>query len=307
MFSQISKSLVICTVFGLMGCKTINSTNDIGVNNPFGDLIISEPLQVDFKKEVALARISDVLRSGKLSSEQQAQAFYDRGLLFDSFGLPTLARLDFNRALRSNPKMADAYNFVGVHYTLIGDFEKAYESFDATIELAPQHQYAYLNRGIALYYGGNDQLAVDDFKTFSQFDKSDPYRMIWRYLAEYKLDKVLATTNLSLNRVNIDDNEWGGQIADLYLMNISQSEFIAGLTKNVKSQNQLAERLCEAYFYLGIYARMHGQPELALNYFRLALSTNVFEFIEHRYARQELFNTRIELIKTKNTLIETKS
>jgi len=291
-----------------MGCKTINSTNDIGVNNnPFGDLIISEPLQVDFKKEVALARISDVLRSGKLSSEQQAQAFYDRGLLFDSFGLPTLARLDFNRALRSNPKMANAYNFVGVHYTLIGDFEKAYESFDATIELAPQHQYAYLNRGIALYYGGNDQLAVDDFKTFSQFDKSDPYRIIWRYLAEYKIDKVMANTNLKLNRVNIDDSDWGGQIADLYLMNISQSEFIAGLTKNVKSQNQLAERLCEAYFYLGIYTRMHGQPELALNYFRLALSTNVFEFIEHRYARQELYNTRIELIKTKNTLIETKS
>jgi len=307
MFSQISKSLVICTVFGLMGCKTINSTNDISVNNPFGDLIISEPLQVDFKKEVALARISDVLRSGKLSSEQQAQAFYDRGLLFDSFGLPTLARLDFNRALRSNPKMADAYNFVGVHYTLIGDFEKAYESFDATIELAPQHQYAYLNRGIALYYGGNDQLAVDDFKTFSQFDKSDPYRMIWRYLAESKIDKVLATTNLSLNRVNIDDSEWASDIVDLYLMNISQSEFIAGLTKNVKSQNQLVERLCEAYFYLGIYARMHGQPELALNYFRLALSTNVFEFIEHRYARQELFNTRIELIKTKNTLVETTS
>jgi len=308
MFSQISKLLVVCAVLGLAGCKTINSNNDVAVNsNPFGNLLISEPLQVDFKKEVALARISDVLRSGKLSPEQQAQAFYDRGLLYDSFGLPTLARLDFNRALRSNPKMADAYNFVGVHYTLIGDFEKAYESFDATIELAPEHQYAYLNRGIALYYGGNDQLAVEDFKHFSQFDKSDPYRIIWRYLAEYKIDKVTANANLKVNRVNIGDTEWGRQIVDLYLMNISQSQFITGLTENVKSQTQLAERLCEAYFYLGIYARMHGQPELALNYFRLALSTNVFEFIEHRYARQELFNTRMELIKTQNTVINVKS
>jgi lipoprotein NlpI len=300
MFSRINKSLIVCAVIGLTGCQ---STADIApnettvTNSPFGNLIISEPLPINFKKEIALARISDFLHSEDVKPEQRAKAFYDRGLLYDSFGLPSLARLDFNRALRVNPQMADAYNFVGVHYTLIGQFEKAYEAFDATIELAPKHQYAYLNRGIALYYGGNSKLAVEDFTKFHQFDNTDPYRAIWRYLGEHKIDKTMAIKNLKENRATIDNTVWGRQIVDLYLMNISQAQFIDGLTKNIKSQTQLAERLCEAYFYLGIYARIYNQPDLALNYFKLALATNVFEFVEHRYARRELLETRLQVHK----------
>lgn len=291
---------MVCAMLSLVGCKTTTneSKSPLALNSsPFGELIISEPLPVDFKKEIALARISDFLKTNDLKPEQRAKAFYDRGLLYDSFGLPSLARLDFNRALRVNPQMADAYNFVGIHFTLIGQFEKAYEAFDATIELAPEHQYAYLNRGIALYYGGHEKLAKEDLTKFHDFDASDPYRVIWRYLAEHKLDKALAIKNLKANRHAIDESVWGRQIVDLYLMNISQSQFIAGLTKNIQSQTQLAERLCEAYFYLGIYARIYNQPELALNYFKLALATNVFEFVEHRYARRELLETRLQVHK----------
>jgi len=305
MFSRFSKSVIVCAMLSLVGCTTTESSTVNKSSNSqsqFGDLIISEPLPIDFKKEIALARISDFLQSDELKPQQRAKAFYDRGLLYDSFGLPSLARLDFNRALRVNPKMADAYNFIGVHYTLIGQFAKAYEAFDATIELKPEHQYVYLNRGISLYYGGQEKLAIEDLTKFHEFDKSDPYRVIWRYLAEHKVNKTLALKHLKENRSAIDSTVWGRQIVDLYLMNISQSQFINGLTKNIESQTQLAERLCEAYFYLGIYARIYNQPDLALNYFKLALATNVFEFVEHRYARRELLETRLQVHK--NNLVK---
>jgi len=298
MFSQISKSLIVCAAFTLIGCQTTTSSNDEHVNNRLSsNFIISEPLPINFKKEIALARISDVISSEDLTPEQFGQAFYDRGLLYDSFGLPNLARLDFNRALRANPKMADAYNFVGVHYTLIGQFEKAYEAFDATLELAPEHEYVFLNRGLSLFYGGETKLAVQDFKKFHEFDNSDPYRVIWRYLAEYKIDKEMATKNLKENRKGIDNTVWGRQIVDLFLLNISQKQFVDDLIKGVENPTQLAERLCEAYFYLGKFASMYEQPELALDYFKLALATNVFEFIEHRYARRELLEIRLQIHK----------
>jgi len=300
MFSRFSKSVIVCAILSLAGCKTTTTTDVSSQNNSqsqFGNLIISEPLPIDFKKEIALARISDFLQSEEVTPQQRAKAFYDRGLLYDSFGLPSLARLDFNRALRVNPKMADAYNFIGVHYTIIGQFAKAYEAFDATIELQPEHQYVYLNRGISLYYGGQEKLAIEDLTKFHEFDKTDPYRVIWRYLAEQKLDKKAALKHLKESRAAIDSKAWGRQIVDLYLMNMSQSQFIDGLTKNIDSQTQLAERLCEAYFYLGVYARIYNQPELALNYFKLALATNVFEFVEHRYARRELLETRLQVHK----------
>lgn len=310
MFSRFSKSIIVIALFGLAGCQSTSSSKPTTVspqtNSPFGQLIISEPLAVDFKKEVALARISDFLTKEDISNEQRAKAFYDRGLLYDSFGLPSLARIDYNRALRVNPQMAEAYNHVGIHFTLVGQFDKAYEAFDATIELAPEHQYVYLNRGISQYYGGREKLAVRDLTKFHNFDVTDPYRAIWRYLAEHKIDKAQALKNLRQNREKIAADAWGRQIVDLFLMNMSQAQFINGLTQNIESPNHMAERLCEAYFYLGIFARMYNQPELALNYFKLALATNVYEFVEHRYARRELLETRLQIHKQKQVAHEQK-
>ncbi|MDP2562461.1 lipoprotein NlpI [Psychrobium sp. 1_MG-2023] len=301
MLKHCGKLVLGCAFLSLAGCQTTsnNSGQSTAQHQEIDQLIISEPLTVNFKKEVALARISDFLVNGEISQEQRAKAYYDRGLLYDSFGLANLARLDFNRALRVDPKLAAAYNFLGIHYTLAGQFNKAYEAFDTTLELEPDHEYVYLNRGISLYYGGKNKLAVEDLTKFHQLDQTDPYRVIWRYLTEHKIDKQRALDNLKQNRENIPDSMWAKQVADLYLMNISEATFVNNLTKNIKSQTELAERLCEAYFYLGIYARMYDQPDRALNYFKLSLATNVFEFVEHKYARRELLETRLEMHKNK--------
>jgi lipoprotein NlpI len=43
---------------------------------------------------------------------------------------------------------------------------------------------------------------------------------------------------------------------------------------------------------LGKYHRSQNNLGVAANYFKLALSTNVFEYVEHRYARMELLLLR---------------
>ncbi|MFP3345253.1 hypothetical protein R0J87_22495, partial [Halomonas sp. SIMBA_159] len=59
-----------------------------------------EPLAVSYRTELAIARLSEILYRAELSEEQSAQLYYDRGVMYDSVGLRTLARLDFMRALR---------------------------------------------------------------------------------------------------------------------------------------------------------------------------------------------------------------
>jgi len=282
----------------LAGCQTTNNSRQ-DPQMDLGKLVIAEPLAVSLQSEIRLARFSELLYHPELTPRQRAQTFFERGVLFDSFGLVNLARIDFNRALRINPKMPDVYNFLGIHLTMAGQFTKAYEAFDATLELAPKHQYVYLNRGIALYYGGLTKLAIDDLVTFHQLDVSDPYRVIWRYIAEQRLDKTTALKNLKRHQKEIDNESWAKQIGELFLMNLSQAQFVAGLTKNIKTPKQLAERLCEAYFYLGVYASIYQQPERAINYFKLSLATNVFEFVEHRYARRELLENRFVIHQKK--------
>ena len=267
------------------GCTSIQTAQK---NSALGQLVIAEPLPVNYKSEVALARMSEIIQRADITDEQRAQMFYDRGVIYDSVGLRSLARLDFNRALRLKPDMVEAYNFLGIHLVQLQEFMQAYDAFDSAIELTPEHEYAYLNRGIALYYGGRSQLAIEDITTFYQHQKDDPYRLLWLYLVERDVDELNALRSLEQRSTQVASNVWAKEIIKLYLGKISQQEFIRLITANVRSNKELTERLCEAYFYLGKLNKLQGNRRIAANFFKLSLSTNVYEFVEHRYAKLEL-------------------
>ena len=280
----LSKALIVSGLLLSQGCVSTS------VEKPsvIGQLIIAEPNAISYKSEIALARLSQVLQRAEISDGQRAELFYQRGVEYDKVGLRALARFDFNQAINLKPDMVDAYNFIGIHFTQLQEFNQAYDAFDSAIELAPDHEYAYLNRGIALYYGGRANLASDDFKVFRQYQQNDPYRVLWQYLADLETNQQQAAQDLSLYAELIDESVWAKKVIDLYLGKINQATFIDHLTDNVSSNKALTERLCEAYFYLGKYNQMKGDVNGAINFFKLALSTNVYEFVEHRYAKLEL-------------------
>lgn len=275
---------IVIAVFILFiqGCTATSGSSSLA------NLVIAEPLPVNYKSEIALARMSEVIQRADITDSQKAQLYYDRGVIFDSVGLRSLARLDFNRALRLKPDLVDAYNFLGIHFTQLQEFNQAYDSFDSALDLAPEHEYAYLNRGIALYYGNRPALAVDDFNQFHQKQVADPYRVLWLFLAEAEVDREKALQQLKVRSAQVSDDVWAKQIIQLYLGELSQDKFISDLTFGINSNRALTDRLCEAYFYLGKHAQFNQQDRVAVNFFKLALGTNVYEFVEHRYAKLEL-------------------
>jgi lipoprotein NlpI len=291
--------IVIFMVLLTQGCVSVDKSNRIN-SSVMSQLVIAEPSPINFKSEIAIARLSEVINRVKITDEQKAQLHYDRGVLYDSVGLRSLARLDFSHALQLKPNLIDAYNFLGIHFTQLKEFSQAYEKFDSVIELAPGHEYVHLNRGIALYYGDRPELAAQDFNNFHHKQSDDPYRLLWLYLAEYEVDEMLAKKKLKERAKLVDESTWAKQVIYLYLDEISQEKFISELTSNVQSNKELTDRLCEAYFYLGKYNQNNGYVGAAVNFFKLSLSTNVYEFVEHRYARLEL-----DLMRTKK-VTETK-
>ncbi|MEW6996211.1 lipoprotein NlpI [Colwelliaceae bacterium BS250] len=280
------KISIIAVAFSLMtGC--VSTTNNQASAN-LANVVIAEPLSINPQSEIALARLSEIITRVEVTNEQRAKLFYDRGVIYDSVGLRGLASFDFQRAIRLQPDLVDAYNFIGIHHTQRQEFLQAYEAFDSAIELNPQHQYAYLNRGIALYYGGRPELAADDLQQFQLQQEHDPYRIAWMYLIEQQIDSVRATENLRYNLASIGHDSWANNILKLFLGDISEQDFVDNLTVGVTSHKELVDRLCEGYFYLGKYNLLNNNSENSANYFKLALSTNVYEFIEHRYAKLEL-------------------
>lgn len=277
-------SAIVATVLLTQGCATTSQQSASVIDQ----LVIAEPLPVNYKSEIALVRLTDVIQRADVTDEQRAQLLYDRGVIYDSVGLRSLARLDFNRALRLKPDLVEAYNFLGIHYTQLQEFDQAYEAFDSAIELSPEHEYAYLNRGIALYYGDRAELAVDDLSLFYQQNSADPYRLLWLYIVERDVSELQAMENLKKHARNISPRAWGINIVKLYTGEISQAEFLKTVTDNLTSNKEFSERLCEAYFYLGKLNLLQGRKRAAANFYKLALSTNVYEFVEHRYAKLEL-------------------
>ena len=266
--------------------------------------MIAEPLAADYKTELHIAKLTQAIHSPNSTEDILANLLYDRGVLYDSLGLRTLAHLDFLKALELKPTFSDAYNFLGIHLTLLGRYEQAFEAFDSALELNPNHGYVHLNRGIALhYYGNREELSVQDMETFFIKNQQDPYRAIWLYLAESRLNKEEARLRLLFNANQLDPNQWAYQIVQLYLGQVSEMEFIRGMASNLNNARELSDRLCEGYFYLAKLKLAQGDEDAAKNYFRLALSTNVYEFVEHKYARvelQKLYAKNRELLEQAN-------
>lgn len=280
------KSIIVLplVLVGLMGCQSTEQPVEQRVVN----VPLSVPLQANFRNEIAIARYSELLLGVDLPKEQRAQLYYNRGMLYDSLGLSTLARIDFNRAIKMKPDLAEVYNFLGIHHTLLQEFGKAYEMFDTVLEIDEQHEYAYLNRGIALYYGDRSELATDDLTSFLERSPQDAYRAMWLYLAQSKLDPIAAKATLKANQQAINSEEWSSQLVALYLGELSEGQFLKQLSTGVKDQKAYSERLCEAYFYLAKLYQSEGKADVAVDFFKLTLATNVFEFVEHKYARLEL-------------------
>ncbi|MBD1581454.1 lipoprotein NlpI [Pseudoalteromonas sp. S16_S37] len=271
-------------ILGLTGCQSSPNTNVQHVVN----VPLSIPLAANFRNEIAIARYSELLNASDLQEEQKAQLYYNRGMLYDSLGLSTLARIDFNRAVKMKPDLAEVYNFLGIHHTLSQEYGQAYEMFDTVLELNEEHEYAYLNRGIALYYGERPRLASQDFSAFLARSPQDAYRVMWLYLAQSQVNKQLADRQLKENSQALNYEEWASQLVQLYLGEITEGQFLSQLGEGVSSQQEYAERLCEAYFYLAKSYQARGEQQVAIDFFKLVLATNVYEFVEHKYARLEL-------------------
>ncbi|WP_407332262.1 lipoprotein NlpI [Enterovibrio sp. 27052020O] len=278
--------IIVGSLLLLSGCATSTSVKN---TQPWHYLPMAVPLQSTTQQEVQLARIDQILLRDDITEKDRAQIYYERGLINDSLGLRDLARLDFNRSLSYNPAQPDVFNILGVYFTQSGLYDAAYEAFDSTLELNEGHQYAERNRGIALYYGGRYDLAVRDLQKHYQDNENDPYRAIWLYLAELEKEGSEQATQAFRARYQASDKQdWGWQLARLYLNDISEQAFFNEIMNTSVDNSQLAERLCEGYFYLAKRYQSQGDLGSAVALYKLAMAGNVYDFVEHRYSMLEL-------------------
>lgn len=245
------------------------------------------PLQASVQQEVQIARLSQLLQRPDLSEPVRAKMLYERGNNYDNVGLRDLARLDYNQSLALNPAQPDLFNLLGVYFTQVGEFDAAYDAFDSTLELDPENSYAERNRAIALYYGDRIDLALEGMQTHYDQEPSDPFRALWRYIIQSEKQPDIARQEL-LQDYQHRDEQWGWVLVAISLGEVSEEQAFKAIFSGTRDNTLLAQRLTETYFYLGKRYQTQGDFANAISLYKLAISFNVYEYVEHRYAFLEL-------------------
>lgn len=265
-----------------MGCANQGSSTNSFVYPP-----LAIPLQPSVQQELQIARLNQLVQRKGVSNEVRAQMFAERGRFLDSVGMADLARLDYETSLKLNPAQSEVFNVLGVYFTQMSDYDSAFDAFDSSLELDPNNEYAERNRAIALYYADRIALAQQDMQSNYDKDPSDPYRALWLYYIERENDVQKATVDLEKSYQQKDD-QWGWGLVAMTLGHLDQNEILESVATTTTNNVELAQKLTELYFYLAKNYQYKGDYSNAIALYKLAISMNVYEFSEHRYAFLEL-------------------
>ncbi len=102
-----------------------------------------------------------------------ADAYNNRGVVYDIKGEYNRAITDYNKAIALKPDFTVAYSNRGGAYNNKSEYDRAIADCNKAMELNPHYAYAYNNRGLA-YVGKDDySRAIEDFNTTIQLERND--------------------------------------------------------------------------------------------------------------------------------------
>jgi lipoprotein NlpI len=248
-----------------------------------------------------------------------ADAFNNRGSAYDDQGDFDHAIPDFDQAIRLNPGYALAFKNRGIAYYLKHDYDRAIQDYDQAIRFTPadpalfqrrasvywgKEDYAralqdfdqavrlnpkasatFRGRGITHFYLGQFEAARQDIALAVKLDPTDPYAALWLYLTEAKLGQD-AKADLAKIARGLKSMAWPCAVIQLYLGAASSREVMDSAKDPNPRKNTYQQ--CEAYFYIGEDALLHGRPEEATQLFEKTIATGVTSFFEYHGATVEL-------------------
>ena len=106
---------------------------------------------------------------GCSNKEQQAQKHYKKGFEFHNQGSLDQAVEEYQRALKLDPSLTEAYINLGAIYVAKKDYDKAIQQFNEVVELNYFNAKAHYNLGMVYVYRGDKNKAEEELKILRSF------------------------------------------------------------------------------------------------------------------------------------------
>jgi tetratricopeptide (TPR) repeat protein len=113
------------------------------------------------------------LNSLLAADDKNADAFYNRGWLYEAKGDLRMAEKDYTRSIELDEKDKDAYFNRGMLFIKEKKFEEAVNDFSNVIKLDPASSDAYCNRGNAYLQLNRTDQAIQDYNAALKIKSDD--------------------------------------------------------------------------------------------------------------------------------------
>ncbi len=142
-------------VYALIVLVVVMFTAGPALAGPKDDILAGMRAAQNGDMEKAVKLFTKAIKSKKLSKENLAIAYTNRGSANDDMGQTDLAVLDYNRALKANPGYAMAYYNRSFAYEKKRMFDLALKDIQRAMAILPgdgdfQHREAYLKHKLGL-------------------------------------------------------------------------------------------------------------------------------------------------------------
>jgi Flp pilus assembly protein TadD len=166
-----------------------------------------------------------------------AQAHFNLGFAYTAMKLPADARMEYEKAISLDPKMAVAYLNLGI--TLLGiDPKAAVEPLQKAAELSPEDAHTRYFLGVALERDGKTAAAIEEYETAAKSDEKN-----------IELQNALGHALLVAGRP-VDAETTYRRALSLNPQGADQARTHVGLAEALVAQKKMEEAVAELDTYL---------------------------------------------------------
>jgi lipoprotein NlpI len=234
----------------------------------------------------ALKDVNDYINLQPNSSN----GFLMRATIYYGQDKDLLGTKDLDRALQLDPNNEGAYLLKGLLLQTEERYSESIQTFNQAIHLKPTKE-GYFYRGMAKFYALSSADAIADLGSAKDFisllysDDTEAFRTIWLHLARMRSGQD-DHAELERNAAPLAQDKWPMPIITLYLgKSMPQEVFSASKTGDLA---KLADRQCDAEFYVGEYYLLQKNKEQAAALFKAAASDCPVDVTEKAFAHTEL-------------------
>jgi tetratricopeptide (TPR) repeat protein len=205
--------------------------------------------------DLTLQGCTAVIETKRGNTENQAGAYYSRGVAHRNKGQLEEALEDYTESIELNPSDPDVFYNRGVVEQSLGEIDAAIADYDAAIKLKPRFAQAFNNRGVM------HRLKKDYVAALKDFDEA--LRLEPRHAGAYNNRCTLRAITGQLNEAVIDCDESlkirasADALASRGLANLKLGQLDAAI-RDYDAALKAAPNLAEALYGRGVAKRKKG-------------------------------------------------